>query len=150
MARAARHPGDGCGPSVKYFMAFVHLRTHTEYSIVDGTLRVDDMVRCAQADGQPALAITDLNNLFAAVKFYKAARGAGVQPILGADIWVDGEPGAGANLPPSRLLLLVQDLTGYHHLCELLSQAWTQTPQRTPACVPWDSLCPTWWCRVRA
>ena len=121
-------------------MAFVHLRTHTEYSIVDGTLRVDDMVHCAQADGQPALAITDLNNLFAAVKFYKAARGAGVQPILGADIWVDGEPGAGANLPPSRLLLLAQDLTGYHHLCELLSQAWTQTPQRTPACVPWESL----------
>ncbi|HXD04532.1 MAG TPA: PHP domain-containing protein, partial [Burkholderiaceae bacterium] len=69
-------------------MPFVHLRTHTEYSVVDGTLRVGDMVDAAKADAQPALAITDLCNLFGAVKFYGAARSAGVQPIIGADIWL--------------------------------------------------------------
>lgn len=53
---------------------FVHLRLHTEFSIVDGTTRVDDAVARAAADGQPALAITDLSNLFGAIKFYKAAR----------------------------------------------------------------------------
>src|SRR6187402_2471231 len=58
-------------------MAFVHLRTHTEYSVVDGTLRIDDAIGAAAADGQGALAITDLSNLFGAVKFYGAARRAG-------------------------------------------------------------------------
>src|SRR6476469_4397728 len=67
-------------------MAFVHLRTHTEYSVVDGTLRIDDAVAAAAADGQPALAITALSNLFGAVKFYSAARRAGLKPIVGADL----------------------------------------------------------------
>ncbi|MDE1980520.1 MAG: PHP domain-containing protein, partial [Betaproteobacteria bacterium] len=62
-------------------MPYVHLRTHTEYSIVDGALRVDDMVPAAVRDGQGALAITDFNNLFATVRFYKAALDAGVKPI---------------------------------------------------------------------
>ena len=65
-------------------MAFVHLRTHTEFSVVDGILRIDDLVASAAADGQGALAITDLSNLFGAVKFYTAARRAGVKPIIGA------------------------------------------------------------------
>ena len=69
--------------------AFVHLRTHTEYSVVDGTLRVDELVAAAAADGQPAVAITDLANLFGAVKFYSAARSRGVQPLLGADVWLE-------------------------------------------------------------
>ena len=54
-------------------MAFVHLRTHTEYSVVDGTLRIDEAIAAAGADGQGALAITDLSNLFGAVKFYGAS-----------------------------------------------------------------------------
>jgi len=74
--------------------AFVHLRTHTEYSVVDGMLRVDDMVAAAVADGQPALAITDLSNLFGAVKFYSAARAKGLQPVLGCDLWIEPEGGA--------------------------------------------------------
>ena len=57
-------------------MPFVHLRTHTEFSVVDGTLRIDDAAGAARSDGQVALAIADLNNLFGAVKFYKACRGA--------------------------------------------------------------------------
>ena len=63
---------------------FIHLRLHTEFSVVDGTNRIDDTVAQAAADGQPALAITDLNNLFGAVKFYKAARDKGVKPVIGA------------------------------------------------------------------
>ena len=60
-------------------MAFVHLRAHTEFSVVDGTLRIDEAVAAAAADGQGALAITDLSNLFGAVKFYSAARARGRQ-----------------------------------------------------------------------
>ena len=74
-------------------MAFVHLRAHTEFSVVDGTLRIDDAVAAAAADGQGALAITDLSNLFGAVKFYRAARAAGVKPILGAEVHMAPENG---------------------------------------------------------
>ena len=87
-------------------MSFVHLRIHTEYSVVDGTLRVDAAAEAARADGQPALAITDLNNLFGAVKFYKACRGKGVKPIIGADVYLEPE---GSEKQPSRLLLLYGD-----------------------------------------
>jgi DNA polymerase-3 subunit alpha len=123
--------------------SFVHLRTHTEYSVVDGMLRIDVMADAAASDGQPALAITDLSNLFGAVKFYEAARSRGVQPLIGADVWLEaeGEVQAGADTkPPSRLLLLVQDRRGYLNLCELLSHAWTQNVQKHLACVAWDRL----------
>ncbi len=118
-------------------MAFVHLRTHTEYSVVDGTLRVDDMVAAARADRQGALAITDLSNLFGAVKLYSAARKAGVKPVLGADVWL--EP-FGGDKSPSRLLLLVQDRRGYLNLCELLSRGWLQGEQRGQAWLKWAWL----------
>lgn len=118
-------------------MDFVHLRTHTEFSVVDGTLRVDDMVGAARADGQGALAITDLANLFGAVKFYGAARKKGVKPIIGADVWIEPD---GADKPPSRLLLLVQNSRGYLNLCELLSRAWLQNVQRNQAWLKWDWL----------
>ncbi|GAB4036377.1 MAG: DNA polymerase III subunit alpha [Rubrivivax sp.] len=118
-------------------MAFVHLRTHTEFSVVDGTLRIDDAAQAAAQDGQPALAITDLNNLFGAVKHYKACRGRGVQPLIGADLWMEPE---GGDKSPSRLLLLVQDWDGYLHLSELLARAWTRNAQRTTAWVKWEWL----------
>ena len=69
---------------------FIHLRLHTEFSVVDGTNRIDEVVAAAIADGQPALAITDLNNLFGAIKFYKAARGAGVKPLISAEVVLKG------------------------------------------------------------
>jgi DNA polymerase-3 subunit alpha len=105
---------------------FVHLRLHTEFSIVDGTNRVDDVVQAAADDGQPALAITDLNNLFGAIKFYKAAQAKGVKPLIGADVWVQATGREDA--PLARLLLLVQNQQGYLNLCELLSRAWTHEP----------------------
>ncbi len=111
---------------------FVHLRLHTEYSVVDGTTRIDDVVEAAASDGQPALAITDLYNLFGGLKFYKAARGEGVKPILGAEVALQGfsEEAAPTGNPSNRqpiprVLLLVQDRQGYLNLCELLARAWT-------------------------
>ena len=125
---------------------FVHLRLHSEFSVVDGTTRVDEAVEAAAQSGQPALALTDLNNLFGAVKFYKAARGAGVKPLLGADVVVQGlggEPAPGASALQSslpRLLLLVQNPQGYLNLCELLARAWTRNVVRDQAAVKWEWL----------
>ncbi|MGA0609128.1 DNA polymerase III subunit alpha [Caldimonas sp. KR1-144] len=118
--------------------SFVHLRTHTEFSVVDGTLRVGDAVAAAARDGQPALAITDLANLYGAIKFYNAARGKGVQPLLGADVWLDADS---PDRPASRLLLLIQDRRGYLNLSEMLAHAWTANVQRgNQACIPWQLL----------
>ncbi len=118
-------------------MSFVHLRTHTEFSVVDGTLRIGDAVAAARADGQVACAITDLCNLFGTVKFYSACRAAGVKPLIGCDIWLEPE---GAEKQGSRLLLLVQNDAGYLHLCELLARAWTGNTQRAQALVKWAWL----------
>jgi DNA polymerase-3 subunit alpha len=110
---------------------FVHLRLHTEFSVVDGTNRIDEVVKAAAADRQPALAITDLNNLFGAVKFYKEARGKGVKPVLGAEVFLEG---LGAEIGAlTRIVLLVQNTEGYLHLSELLARAWTQNVGRGQA-----------------
>ena len=122
-------------------MSFVHLRTHTEYSVVDGTLRVDAAAAAAHADQQPALAITDLSNLFGAIKFYKACRGKGVKPIIGADVFVEPDPVlSGSDKQASRLLLLVQNRQGYLNLCELLARGWVKNVQRSQAWIKWDWL----------
>ena len=103
---------------------FVHLRQHTEFSVVDGTNRIGDTVEAAASDGQPALAITDLNNLFGTVKFYKTARKAGVKPLVGVEIFLEGLGQDSATL--SRMLILVQNKQGYLNVSELLTRAWTQ------------------------
>ncbi|WP_198970383.1 DNA polymerase III subunit alpha [Xylophilus sp. ASV27] len=110
---------------------FVHLRLHTEFSVVDGTNRIDEIVKAAAADGQPALAITDLSNLFGAIKFYKAARGKGVKPLIGAELFLEGlgcDPAAS-----SRVIVLVQHWQGYLNLCELLARAWTKNVVKNQA-----------------
>ena len=100
---------------------FVHLRLHSEYSITDGLTRLEAAVAQAMADGMPALALTDLANMFGMVKFYSAARSAGIKPIIGADLWLGEDEGCE---PASRLSLLVKDRGGYLRLCELLSSAY--------------------------
>jgi DNA polymerase-3 subunit alpha len=107
--------------------AFVHLRLHSEFSITDGIVRIDDAVERAAADGMPALAITDLANVFGMVKFYKAARAAGVKPIIGCDTWISNES---ERDKPHRLLLLAQSRAGYLRLSELLSRAWLENQHR--------------------
>ena len=98
---------------------FVHLHLHTEYSLVDSTLRLKPMIARAKELGMPAIAVTDQFNLFSLVKFYRAAVAAGIKPIVGADvlIWNPDDPDH-----PGRLVLLCQDRTGYLNLCRLLSR----------------------------
>jgi DNA polymerase-3 subunit alpha len=106
---------------------FIHLRLHSEYSISDGTVRLDDALALAAADGMPALALTDLANLFGMVKFYKSAREKGVKPIVGCDLWLSNEQDRDK---PFRALVLCQNRTGYHTLCELLSRAFRANQHR--------------------
>jgi len=114
---------------------FVHLRLHTEFSVVDGTNRIDEIVAAAAADAQPALAITDLNNLFGTVKFYKEARSAGVKPLIGAEVIFEGL-GRDAQ-SPSRMVLLVQNMQGYLNLSELIARTYTQNVGRAQPMVKW-------------
>ena len=67
---------------------FVHLHLHTEYSMVDGTVRINSLVERAKELGMPAIAVTDQHNLFALVKFYRAAEAAGIKPIIGSDVLI--------------------------------------------------------------
>ena len=106
---------------------FIHLRLHSEYSISDGIVRLDDAVERAGSDGMPALALTDLANVFGLVKFYQAARGKGLKPIVGCDLWISNEHDRDK---PYRLLLLCQNRAGYLRLCELLSRAYRSNQHR--------------------
>ncbi len=100
---------------------YVHLRNHSEYSLVDGIIRIKPLVKRAAELGMPAVGITDHCNLFAAVKFYRAAQAVGVKPILGADILVRD---AANPKNPYRVTLLVQNHQGYLGLSELISDAY--------------------------
>jgi DNA polymerase-3 subunit alpha len=128
---------------------YIHLRLHSEFSVVDGTVRIPAAVKAAAADGQGALALSDFNNMFGAIKFYKKARAAGVKPVLGAEIALSDWPGspqervapmAGSRQLAPRVLLLVQNDQGYLNLCELLARAWTQNVVRDQAQVRWAWL----------
>lgn len=108
-------------------LQFVHLRCHSEYSIVDGIVRIDDYIDAASKDAMPALGLTDLSNLFGAIKFYKAARGRGIKPIIGCDIWLENTKNRDQS---HRILLLVQNKVGYRQLCGLLSRAYLENQYR--------------------
>ncbi len=94
---------------------------------MDGTVRIDEYVARAAGDSMPALALTDLSNLFGAVKFYKAARQSGIKPILGCDLWLENEANRDQ---PSRILLLCQSHAGYLKLCQLLTEAYLHNQHR--------------------
>ncbi len=102
---------------------FVHLRLHTEYSLVDGIVRVPELMSAVAAAGMPAVALTDQSNLFAMVKFYKEGQRAGVKPLIGVDAWIRE---SGDRAVPSRLVLLCQNLNGYRHLTELVTRSYLE------------------------
>ncbi len=102
---------------------FCHLQVHTEYSLVDGIARVKPLVQAAAEAGMPALAVTERNNLFSMVKFYRAAMSAGVKPIIGADVSMLD---ASAPTDPTQMVLLCRDVEGYRQLCRLLSRGYTE------------------------
>ncbi|HYK15950.1 MAG TPA: PHP domain-containing protein, partial [Burkholderiales bacterium] len=107
--------------------SFVHLRLHSEYSVSDGIVRIDDAVSAALADGMPALALTDLANMFGMVKFYQEARGKGLKPVIGCDVWIENTVDRDK---PFRLLLLCQSRAGYRNLSELLTRAYRTNQYR--------------------
>src|SRR5271155_3578988 len=97
---------------------FVHLHVHTQYSLLDGALKVKDLVKRVATAGMPAVAMTDHGNMFGAITFYKAAKEAGVQPILGCEIDVVGRGGQPRHLP-----ILAAGPTGYKNLVALVSRS---------------------------
>ena len=107
--------------------SFVHLRLHSEYSVSDGIVRIDDAVSAALADGMPALGLTDLANMFGMVKFYQEARGKGLKPVIGCDVWIENTVDRDK---PFRLLLLCQTRAGYRNLSELLTRAYRTNQYR--------------------
>jgi len=102
---------------------FVHLHLHSEYSLVDGILRIKPLIQAACAAGMPAVAVTEQGNLFSTVKHYRAAVAAGVKPIVGADLAVHNP--ADPNLP-GRIVLLCMDRAGYRNLSRLVTRSFVE------------------------
>src|SRR5690348_9981958 len=106
---------------------FVHLRLHTEFSLIDSVVRVPELVDAVSAAGMGAVAVTDQSNLFAMVKFYKTALGKGVKPVVGVDLLVKE---TGDRVQPSRITLLCQSQPGYKNATRLVSRAYLEGQQR--------------------
>ncbi len=100
---------------------FIHLYLHTEYSIIDGLIHVKPLVKAVRQAGMPACAVTDYSNLFALVKFYRAAQSEGIKPIIGVDIQLYRDDNS-----VSRLVLLCQNEMGYRNLTRLVSRCYTE------------------------
>ncbi len=115
-------------------MSFVHLHVHTQYSLLDGANKIPDLVAKVKSAGMPALAMTDHGNLFGAVEFYRRASQAGVQPIIGCEVYVAprhrSEKGGKADDYESggnyHLILLVMNEEGYRNLCRLVSLSYKE------------------------
>src|ERR1700682_3927274 len=113
-------------------VGFVHLHVHSSYSLLEGALKIAQLAELAKADRQPALALTDTGNLFAALEFSEKMAGGGIQPIVGCALAVDfaDEPparnGAIARMP--RIVLLAATEEGYRHLIALVSKSHLDVP----------------------
>ncbi len=102
---------------------FVHLHLHTEYSMVDSVVRIGPLMKKVAALGMPAVALTDQSNLFALVKFYRAALAAGIKPVIGVDAWLRNDEQVNQ---PFRLVLLAQNAGGYANLRRLVSRGYQE------------------------
>ncbi|NLT67488.1 MAG: DNA polymerase III subunit alpha [Acidobacteria bacterium] len=108
---------------------FVHLHNHSDYSLLDGASRIDRMVDTALSMGMPALALTDHGNLYGALQFYNTARKKGLKPIIGCEIYVAKESRhkkTGGGDQSNHLVLLAENLTGYHNLSRLASYGFIE------------------------
>jgi len=103
--------------------SFVHLRLHSEYSLVDGLVRINPLVNRVVELGMPAVALTDVTNFFGLIKFYKAAHLSGIKPICGADLRVRSNI---EGIKPFDLTFLVMNLQGYQNLTRLISRAYQE------------------------
>ena len=110
-------------------MSFVHLHVHTEYSLLDGACRIDRMMNRVKELGQSAIAITDHGVMYGCIDFYKAAKAAGIKPIIGCEVYVTRrrmeDRVHGIDNDPYHLVLLCENRKGYENLCKLVSEAFT-------------------------
>ena len=110
-------------------MSFVHLHVHTEYSLLDGACRIDRMMDRVKELGQTAIAITDHGVMYGCIDFYKAAKAAGIKPIIGCEVYVTRrrmeDRVHGIDNDPYHLVLLCENRKGYENLCKLVSEAFT-------------------------
>lgn len=102
--------------------SYIHLRLHTEYSLIDGLVQIQPLIEQCVKQAMPAVAITDQSNIFGIVKFYREAIDAGIKPIIGADIWLEN---AKNMKNPYRMTLFCQNQQGYKNLLTLISKAYT-------------------------
>ena len=114
--------------------SFIHLKVHSEYSIVDSLIRVDQLLKRVVDLKMPAVALTDETNLFALIKFYREALNKGIKPIIGAELVLAEEKEL------FRLSALCQNQVGLHHLIQLLSRAYIEGRQRGQAVIQWKWL----------
>ena len=109
-------------------MSFVHLHLHSEYSLLDGACRIDGLMDRVKELGQSAVAITDHGVMYGCIDFYKAAKAAGVKPIIGCEVYVARrgmkDKVHGLDSDPYHLVLLCENRTGYENLCYLVSEAF--------------------------
>ena len=109
-------------------MSFVHLHVHSEFSLLDGACRIEDMASYAKNLGQTALAVTDHGVMYGAVAFYKACKNAGIKPVIGCEVYVAPRGMTsreyGTDNGYSHLILLCKNETGYHNLCYLVSEGF--------------------------
>lgn len=136
--------------------SFTHLHTHTEYSMLDGASRVDQVVKAAAADGQPAIGITDHGNMYGVLPFYKACKAEGINPVLGFEAYMahehrseriqtrgkvddTGGEGDGGKKAYYHLTLLAESNIGYRNLIQLSSRAFMEGYYRKPK-VDWETL----------
>ena len=111
-------------------MSFVHLHVHTEYSLLDGACRIDGLMDRVKELGQTAVAITDHGVMYGCIDFYKAAKAAGIKPIIGCEVYVTRrrmeDRVHGIDNDPYHLVLLCENRKGYENLCMLVSEAFTR------------------------
>ena len=120
--------------------SFVHLHLHTQYSLLDGTIRVEDLIPKAVEFGMPAVAQTDHGNMFGAIDFYCQAKEVGIRPILGSEIYFsEGSRFDRSSLEIYHLILLCKSKTGYENLCQILSKAYLEGFHHRPR-ADWDLL----------
>ena len=124
---------------------FVHLHLHTQYSLLDGAIKIPDLVKRAHDLHMPALAITDHGNMFGAMEFYDVATKAGIKPIIGCEVYIapgsrfDKKGVRGSSEASHHLLFLCMNQIGYRNLCRLISAAYREGFYYRPR-IDWELL----------
>ena len=119
--------------------SFIHLHVHSEFSLVDGLVRLPGLVERSAALNMPAVGVTDQSNFFSVVKFYQAARSAGIKPIIGAELWIAAEEESEVR---DRVLFLCRNQAGYRQLSALITRSYLEGQSRGVPTVRYDWLLP--------